>query len=50
VAVGPIAVPTAYRWGDGDATSRRAARRTAEFVIGDHRLEVLTGVGYFITD
>jgi pimeloyl-ACP methyl ester carboxylesterase len=49
--VPPVSVPTMYLWGDQDATvGRTAAEGTAEFVTGPYRLEVLSGVGHFITD
>ncbi|HSE96034.1 MAG TPA: alpha/beta hydrolase [Methylomirabilota bacterium] len=51
VEVGPVGVPTLYVWGDTDATvGPSAARFTAEFVTGLLRLEVLPGVGHFVTD
>ena len=49
--VGPVTVPTLYVWGDADATvGPSAARLTADFVTGPFRLEVLPGVGHFVTD
>ena len=49
--VGGIPVPTLYLWGDRDATvGRGAAEGTGEFVTAPFRLEVLPGVGHFITD
>jgi pimeloyl-ACP methyl ester carboxylesterase len=49
--LGPVAVPTLYLWGDADATvGRSAAAATAGFVTGPFRMEVLPGVGHFITD
>ena len=51
VEVGPVTVPTLYFWGDADATvGPSAARFTAEFVTGPYRLEVLPGIGHFVTD
>ena len=45
------AVPTLYIWSDRDATvGPSAARFTADFVTGPFRLEVLPGVGHFVTD
>jgi pimeloyl-ACP methyl ester carboxylesterase len=49
--IGVVSVPTLYLWGDADATvGRSAAEWTAEHVLGPFRLEVLTGVGHFVTD
>ena len=49
--VGATAVPTLYLWGDRDATvGRGAAAGTGEFVTAPFRLEVLPGVGHFVTD
>ncbi len=49
--VGPVSAPTLYVWGDADATvGRAAAEWTAEHVRGPFRLEVLSGVGHFVTD
>ena len=49
--VGPVSVPTLYVWGDADATvGRSPAEWTAEHVRGPYRLEVLSGVGHFVTD
>jgi pimeloyl-ACP methyl ester carboxylesterase len=49
--VPPVSVPTLYLWGDADATvGEAAARGTAEFVTGPYQLEVLPGVGHFVTD
>ncbi len=51
VEVGPVTVPTLYIWGDADATvGPSAARFTADFVTGPFHLEVLPGVGHFVTD
>ncbi|HYB70172.1 MAG TPA: alpha/beta hydrolase [Candidatus Bathyarchaeia archaeon] len=51
VPVGPIAVPTLYVWGDADATvGPSAVRYTAEFVTAPYRLEILPGIGHFVTD
>jgi pimeloyl-ACP methyl ester carboxylesterase len=51
VEVGPIAAPTLYVWGDGDASvGRSAAEWTAESVTGPFRFEVVPGVGHFVTD
>jgi pimeloyl-ACP methyl ester carboxylesterase len=51
VALGPIAVPTLYLWGDADTTvGRAAAEGTAEFVTGPYRFAVLPGIGHFATD
>jgi pimeloyl-ACP methyl ester carboxylesterase len=50
-AVGPIAVPTLYVWGDADETvGRAAAEATAAHVTGPYRFEVLPGIGHFSTD
>jgi len=50
-ALGKIAVPTLYIWGDADATvGRMAAEGTAEFVSAPYRFEVLPGIGHFSTD
>jgi pimeloyl-ACP methyl ester carboxylesterase len=49
--VGTVSAPTLYLWGDADATvGRAAAEWTAEQVRGPFRLEVLPGVGHFVTD
>jgi pimeloyl-ACP methyl ester carboxylesterase len=49
--VDPVTVPTLYIWGDRDAmVGRAAAKWTAEFVKGPFRLEMLRGVGHFVTD
>src|SRR5262249_30505104 len=49
--LGQVVVPTLYLWGDADATvGRSAAAATAGFVTGQFRMEVLPGVGHFITD
>jgi pimeloyl-ACP methyl ester carboxylesterase len=46
-----VTVPTLYIWGDADATvGAAAAEATASFVAGPYRLEVLPGVGHFVTD
>ncbi len=46
-----VTVPTLYIWGDADASvGETAARGTADFVTGRYRLEVLPGVGHFVTD
>lgn len=50
-AIGPIAVPTLYIWGDADATvGRAAAEGTREFVAAPFRFEILPGIDHFITD
>jgi len=50
-AIGAIAVPTLYIWGDSDATvGRAAAEGTAAFVRGPYRFEMLPGIGHFLTD
>ena len=51
VEVGPIAAPTLYVWGDGDASvGRSAAEWTADSVTGPFRFEAVPGVGHFVTD
>jgi len=51
VTVGPVAVPTRYLWGDADRTvGPSAARWTADHATGPYRLDVLPGVGHFVTD
>jgi pimeloyl-ACP methyl ester carboxylesterase len=51
VEVGYIRVPTLYVWGDGDhSVGTSAARWTADFVAAPYRLEVVPGVGHFVTD
>jgi pimeloyl-ACP methyl ester carboxylesterase len=51
VALGPIAVPTLYIWGDQDQTvGRMAAEGTASFVSAPYRFESLPGVGHYSTD
>ena len=51
VEVGPIRVPTLYVWGDGDhSVGPSAARWTADFVAAPYQLEVVPGVGHFVTD
>jgi pimeloyl-ACP methyl ester carboxylesterase len=51
VALGRIAVPTLYIWGDADSTvGRAAAEGTAAFVDAPYRFEVLPGIGHFATD
>ena len=49
--VGPITPRTLYIWGDEDhSVGRSAASYTAEHVTGPYRLEVLPGIGHFVTD
>jgi pimeloyl-ACP methyl ester carboxylesterase len=49
--VGPVEAPTLYLWGDADATVGPAAARLTEGQVrGPYRLEVLPGVGHFVTD
>lgn len=51
--VGPrrLTVPTTLVWSDGDvAISRAAAERCGEFVTGDYRLEVLTGIDHWVPE
>jgi pimeloyl-ACP methyl ester carboxylesterase len=49
--VGSITVPTLYIWGEDDhSVGRAAATYTAQHVTGPYRLEVLPGIGHFITD
>jgi len=49
--VGEVSAPTLYIWGDADATvGRSAVDWTAEHVRGPYRLEVLPGIGHFVTD
>ncbi len=51
VQAGPVSVPTLYLWGEEDATvGASAARWTADFVTGPYHLDVLPGIGHFITD
>jgi pimeloyl-ACP methyl ester carboxylesterase len=51
VALGKIAVPTLYIWGDADQTvGRMAAEGTAAEVSGPYRFAVLPGIGHFSTD
>jgi pimeloyl-ACP methyl ester carboxylesterase len=51
VEVAPISVPTLYLWGDADhSVGASAARRTADFVTGPCRFEIVPGVEHFITD
>jgi pimeloyl-ACP methyl ester carboxylesterase len=51
VALGRIAVPTLYIWGDADSTvGRAAAEGTAAFIDAPYRFEVLPGIGHFATD
>ena len=46
-----VTVSTLYIWGDADSSvGEAAARGTADFVTGPYRLEVLPGVGHFVTD
>ncbi len=46
-----VQVPTMYVWGDADAAlGRVAAERSAEFVEGPYRFEVLEGVGHWIPE
>ena len=50
-SVGRIDVPTMYVWSTGDpALGRPAAERTAEFVDGPYRFEVLDDVGHWIPE
>ncbi len=49
-ALGKIAVPTLYIWGDADASvGRAAAVGTAEFVTVPYRFVALPGIGHFAT-
>lgn len=51
VALGTIAVPTLYIWGDADSTvGRTAAEGTSAFIDAPYRFEVLPGIGHFATD
>jgi pimeloyl-ACP methyl ester carboxylesterase len=44
-----IAAPTAFLWGDQDpALGRLQADKTAEFMQGEYRLEILTGAGHWL--
>ena len=50
-AIGAVAVPTLYIWGDADSSvSRLAAEGTRDFVTGPYRFVELPGVGHFVTD
>lgn len=50
-AVGAVAVPTLYLWGEQDtAFCREGAERTAGFVSGSYTFEAVPGVGHWITD
>ena len=51
VAVGPIAVPTTYLWGEADATvGPAAAQRTADYVTAPYRFVAIPKAGHFLTD
>ncbi|MEJ1975433.1 MAG: alpha/beta hydrolase [Acetobacteraceae bacterium] len=50
-ALGPIAVPTLYIWGDVDDTvGRAAAEGTGAFIAGPYQFEILPGVGHYAAD
>jgi pimeloyl-ACP methyl ester carboxylesterase len=50
-AVGKIRTPTLYVWSTEDAAlGRDAAERTAEYVAGPYRFEVLEGVSHWIPE
>ena len=49
--LGPIVTPTLYVWSTDDvALGRTAAERTADFVEGPYRFEVLEGVDHWIAE
>ena len=49
--VGPIATPTLLIWGEGDpALGRTAIRRTARWVEGAYRLEILPDAGHWLVE
>ena len=46
-----VRVPTTHVWSDGDtALGRTGAERSAAYVVGDYRLEVLQGISHWIPD
>lgn len=48
---GVVTIPTLYVWSDGDtALGRTAATKTARWVRGPYRFEVLRGVSHWIPD
>lgn len=50
-AIGPVTLPTMYVWSDGDvALCRDPAERTADYVTGPYRFEVLEGISHWIPD
>lgn len=50
-AVGLIAVPTLYMWGESDPTFCRAtAERTRDYVSGPYEFVAVSGVGHWLTD
>lgn len=50
-AVGAVAVPTFYLWGEDDtAFCREAAEQTAEYVSASYTFETVPSVGHWITD
>jgi pimeloyl-ACP methyl ester carboxylesterase len=49
LAPGPVTAPTQLLWGDQDpAVGPASARRTADHVAGEYRLEVLHGAGHWL--
>ena len=49
--LGPVIVPTAHVWSDGDpALGRAGAEATAQHVTGSYRFEVLEGVGHWVPE
>jgi pimeloyl-ACP methyl ester carboxylesterase len=49
--VGPVASPTLLVWGEGDpALGRSAIQRTARWVEGSYRLEILPGAGHWLVE
>lgn len=50
-AIGPIGVPTLFVWSDEDiAICREGAERTADYMTGPYRFEVLEGVNHWVTE
>ncbi|WP_244199533.1 alpha/beta fold hydrolase [Amycolatopsis thailandensis] len=48
---GRVPVPTTHVWSDGDtALSRRSAELAGEYVDGEYRLEILTGVSHWVPE
>ncbi|MEV7552201.1 alpha/beta fold hydrolase [Amycolatopsis sp. NPDC089917] len=48
---GRVSVPTTHVWSDGDtALSRRSAELAGQYVDGEYRLEILTGVSHWVPE